>query len=139
MIEILETLYRGLSRLATPLAIFTTVFTGYQFFKVSYELYKNKIKREGSFFYMGVILYVVLIYILFQEKGMEEIVTLPWVPLLYFGYSFIWWLVSLSTRKFLANLLVMEITLADANSLVARFIFCLGVFTILLRIALSYL
>jgi len=139
MVEILEILYSVVSRLATPLTIFTTVFAGYQFFRVSFELHKNKLKRESSFFYVGIILYVVLIYILFQEKGVEEIVTLPWVPLLYFGYAFIWWLVSLATRKFLAHLFVADITLTDANGLIARFIFYLGVFLLFLRILVSIL
>lgn len=138
MIGILEVFFNLFARLATPLTIFTTLFSGYQFILVSYELHKEKNKKEGSFFYLGIIQYIVLLYILFQSKGLEEIISPGRVSLLYFGLAFFWWITSLAVEKFLPTKQVIDWPLHKTDGFIARFLFYLGVLLIILKIILIY-
>ncbi|MBT9175203.1 MAG: hypothetical protein DDT22_00877 [candidate division WS2 bacterium] len=134
MITILEYFYNSCLRFFPTLLMISTLIIGYQFFRVSFEMHKNEIKRERSVFYMGVILYLVFIYLFFMEIRLDTVLNPSWLPFLYLICSFFWWLASLITEKYLPSMFCIDVKLHEANSFIARIVFFLSLVLLLIKI-----
>ncbi len=134
---IFEYLYNSFLRFFPTLLMVSTLIIGYQFFRVSYEMHKNKINRERSVFYMGVILYLVFFYLFFMEIRLDAIINPSWLPFFYLLCSLFWWLASLITEKYLPSMFCIDIPLHVANSLISRMVFFLSLVLIFIKIVFS--
>ena len=134
MIVILEYLYNSFLRFFPTLLMVSALLIGYQFFRVSFEMHKNKINRERSVFYMAVILYLVFVYLFFMEIRLDVVINPSWLPFFYLICSFFWWLASLITEKYLPSMFCIDIQLHEANSFIARIVFFLSLVLILIKI-----
>ncbi len=133
MIVILEYLYNSFLRFFPTLLMVSALIIGYQFFRVSFEMSKNNIIRERSVFYMGVILYLVFIYLFFMEVRLDAVINPNWLPFFYLICSFFWWLTSLITEKYLPGMFCIDMQLHEANSFIARVVFFQSLLLILIR------
>lgn len=138
MIGILEYFYNSFLRFFPTVLMISTLAIGYQFFRVSYEMHKNEIKRERSVFYMGAILYLVFFYVFFMEARLDTVLNPSWLPFFYLLCTFFWWLATLITEKYLPGLFFIDVKLSEANSFMTRVLFYLSLILILFKVILNF-